>query len=171
MADTNNVNMSAEINVEFNEALSRQSLDSGDNITILFGKLKRWISDLKAVSFTGSYDSLLDKPIIPIHYETSEYWNSQNNLVGEKGHIYIYSDYAKTEIDGNQLSVPNIKIGDGNAYLIDSPFVSTSIEDLLNLHITDTIKHITEQDRKLWNEKVRCYLDSEDSEKLIFTTD
>lgn len=101
-----------------------------------------------------------------IHYGTTEYWNSQTTLIGEKSHIYIYSDYATIE----NTIVPNIKIGDGTAYLIDNPFITDSIEDLLQLHIEDNVKHITEQERSVWNNKVSCHLSNDDSETVIFTT-
>ena len=74
---------------------------------------------------------------IPIHYGTCEYWNSQRELVGKKSHIYVYSDFGETEIDGKIVAVPNIKIGDGNAYLIDNPFLTASVEELLKMHIAD----------------------------------
>ena len=51
-----------EINVEFEEPSSRQSLDSGEKVNTLFGKIKRWLSDLKAVAFSGSWKDLGDKP-------------------------------------------------------------------------------------------------------------
>lgn len=51
-----------EINVEFEEASSRQSLDSGEKVNTLFGKIKKWFSDLKAVAFSGSWKDLSDKP-------------------------------------------------------------------------------------------------------------
>ena len=59
-----------------------------------------------------------------IHYDTTENWNSKTMLVGEKSHIYIYSDYTSTVIDGETVLVPAMKIGDGNSYLIDMPFVT-----------------------------------------------
>lgn len=59
-----------------------------------------------------------------IHYDTTENWNSRTMLVGERSHIYIYSDYASAEIDGETVLVPAMKIGDGNSYLIDMPFVT-----------------------------------------------
>ena len=55
-------NMNAEISVEFEEATSRQSLNTGDNVKTLFGKLKKWLADLKPVAFSGSYNDLSDKP-------------------------------------------------------------------------------------------------------------
>lgn len=51
-----------KINVEFAESSSRQQLNSGENISTLFGKIKKIFSDLKAVCFSGSYNDLSDKP-------------------------------------------------------------------------------------------------------------
>ena len=65
----NNVN----INVEFNETANRQQLNSGENINTLFGKIKKWFTDLKSVAFSGSYNDLEDKPTIPT--KTSELTN------------------------------------------------------------------------------------------------
>ena len=48
-----------------------------------------------------------------IHYDTTENWNSRTMLVGEKSHIYIYSDYTSTMIDGETVLVPAMRIGDG----------------------------------------------------------
>lgn len=106
----------------------------------------------------------------PIHYGTTEYWNLQTSLIGEKSHIYIYSDYTTIIQNGESIDIPNIKIGDGNAYLIDNPFITTSVEELLQLHINDNIKHITNEERSIWNNKVRCYLNSDDNETIVFTT-
>lgn len=108
---------------------------------------------------------------IPIHYGTTEHWNSQPGLVGKKSHIYVYSDFAETEIDGEIVSVPNIKIGDGNAFLIDNPFITASVEDLMKMHIDDSSVHISADERDFWNNKVRCFIDPESPENIIFTTD
>ena len=51
-----------KINVEFDESTSRQQLNSGENISTLFGKIKKIFSDLKSVCFSGSYNDLSDKP-------------------------------------------------------------------------------------------------------------
>lgn len=59
MADKN---MNAKINVDFEESTSRQSLNSGDSLPTLFGKIKKFFSDLKTVCFSGSYNDLSDKP-------------------------------------------------------------------------------------------------------------
>ena len=56
--------MKAEINVEFTEAPNRQEIQSGEEIKVTFGKLKKWLADLKPVAFSGSYNDLTDTPDI-----------------------------------------------------------------------------------------------------------
>ena len=130
------------------------------------------------LNILGYYDTKIkdyvDKKVgtggAAIHYGTTEYWNAQTTLIGEESHIYVYTDYTTLESDEKSILVPNIKIGDGSAYLIDNPFITTSIEELLQLHINDNVKHITEQERTAWNNKVSCYLSNNDSETIVFTT-
>lgn len=55
-------NMNAKISVEFEETANRQQLSSGDNLPTLFGKIKKFFTDLKAVAFSGSYIDLSDRP-------------------------------------------------------------------------------------------------------------
>lgn len=103
----------------------------------------------------------------PIHLGTTAEWNAQPSLVGKSGHIYVYTDYM--EVDG--VTYPGLKIGDGNAYLIDAPFVDGGVYDLLMQHINDTIAHITSEERAAWNNKVRCYISEDNIETIVFTTD
>jgi hypothetical protein len=49
----------------FTEADSRVNITSGDSVTTIWGKIKKWFSDLKTVAFTGSYNDLIDKPEMP----------------------------------------------------------------------------------------------------------
>lgn len=99
----------------------------------------------------------------PVLYATTATWNSQPLLVGKKGYIYIYSDY-QVNSEGKKLA--GMKVGDGNAYLIDNPF----IDELYFEHIHDAIVHIMPEEREFWNNKVRCYM-SDDNTRLIFTTE
>ena len=134
---------------------------------------KRYIlnnQDIWCPNEIGAGASASDSSICKIHYGTTEYWNAQPLLIGEKSHIYVYTDYAVTKHGEKSVLVPNIKIGDGNAYLIDNPFVATSVEELVDLHINDTTQHITEEERNLWNNKVECHLSESDSETIVFTT-
>jgi len=58
MAD---MRIDGDVEVNFTEAQSRQSLESGESVKTLFGKVKKWLTDLKPVAFSGSYNDLTDK--------------------------------------------------------------------------------------------------------------
>jgi len=98
-----------------------------------------------------------------VYYDTTANWNKNPKLIGKRGCIYVYSDYKKNE-EGQDIA--GIKIGDGLAYLIDSPFT----DEILYKHIEDKIIHITQAEREFWNNKTRCYVNSGDPEHIIFTT-
>lgn len=49
----------------FTEAAVRENITSGEKLSTLFGKIRKWFSDLKTVAFSGSYNDLNDKPSIP----------------------------------------------------------------------------------------------------------
>ena len=112
------------------------------------------------------YDTLIKGYIddkTPVFANTTAGWNAQPTLVGKAGCIYIYTDYKQNDQHQN---IAGIKVGDGSAYLIDAPF----IDELLYDHIADTTIHITAAERTAWNAKVRCYIDANDNQNLIFTT-
>ena len=51
-----NKSISGDVNVKFTEAQSRQSLESGESVKTLFGKLRKWLTDLGTAAFTNSTD-------------------------------------------------------------------------------------------------------------------
>lgn len=115
----------------------------------------------------GQYDTLIKQYIgssdyCKILYGTTSYWNNQSQLVSELDTAYVYTDYYT---DGSGNYVPAVKLGDGVAYLIDRP-VLTKIQDE---HIADQISHITAAERTAWNDKVTCYINSNNPNRLIFT--
>lgn len=57
--------ISAKIKSYFSAAANRQNLTSGEEIQTSFGKIAKWLGDLKTVAFTGSYNDLTNKPTIP----------------------------------------------------------------------------------------------------------
>lgn len=48
----------------FSQASTRANIESGETISTIFGKSRKWFADLKAVAFSGSYNDLSDKPAI-----------------------------------------------------------------------------------------------------------
>lgn len=60
----------------FTEASSRANIASGETLSTLFGKIKKYFTDLKAVAFSGSYSDLTNKPTIPT--KVSQLTNDSN---------------------------------------------------------------------------------------------
>lgn len=98
-----------------------------------------------------------------VYFNTTAGWAAQGSLVSEANTLYIYTDYQQ-DSEGNDI--PGIKIGDGNAYLVDKPFLDTVYYE----HVNDTDIHITAEEREFWNNKVRCYYSPTSDETVIFTT-
>lgn len=55
----------SNVTVTFMETASRINIATGENLSVLFGKIKKFFTDLKTVAFTGSYTDLSNKPTIP----------------------------------------------------------------------------------------------------------
>lgn len=49
----------------FTEASTRANIATGESLATMFGKIKKFFTDLKKVAFTGSYSDLSDTPTIP----------------------------------------------------------------------------------------------------------
>lgn len=96
-----------------------------------------------------------------VYFDTKANWDAQTTLVGEENSIYVYTDYQQK--DGHNIA--GIKVGDGNAYLVDNPFLDTIYYD----HVRDSDIHITAAERAFWNNKDRCYYSLTDLETLVFT--
>ena len=65
--------------VTFTESEEKTNIETGDTLSVLFGKIKKWFSSLKAIAFSGSYNDLDDKPSIPAEYELPI---ATNNILG-----------------------------------------------------------------------------------------
>jgi hypothetical protein len=70
----------------FTEATSRTNIASGDSAVTMWGKIRKFFTDLKAVAFSGSYNDLTDKPNIDF----------QLNVEQKMGYKFLGQDvYAK----------------------------------------------------------------------------
>lgn len=84
----------------------------------------------------------------------------------KRNYIYVVTDYYT---DSNGVNHPAIKIGDGNSYVGDLPYITADnagTTETLMQHINDNIRHITQAERVRWNDSV-VRSDVEDG-KLIF---
>jgi len=107
----------SDVTVEFIQASSRANIASGEKLSILFGKLRKWFADLKTVAWTGSYSDLTDKPAIPaaladlnedsMHRTVTDAekaaWNAKSNLaLGETASTAYRGDRGKVAYDHSQ---------------------------------------------------------------------
>jgi hypothetical protein len=53
-----------DVTVSFEESVSRENISTTEKLSILFGKIKKYLTDLKNVAFSGSYNDLENKPKI-----------------------------------------------------------------------------------------------------------
>lgn len=98
---------------------------------------------------------------ILVRRDTVDNWNANRSFIPLRGEIIVYTDYGKVYDElGNEVNIPWVKIGDGNAYLIDLPFVGDDVRfqilHALRNHTDDTEVHITQQEREFWNNKLNC---------------
>ena len=68
--------------------------------------------------------------------------------------LVVYTDYQSYEEEGQTIYVPGFKIGDGNAYVVDKPFIGEADTKILQEHIEDTGLHIQPGEREFWNNKL-----------------
>ena len=54
----------SDTTVTFSTAAERSNITTGEKLSALFSKIAKWLSDLKPVAFSGSYDDLSNKPTI-----------------------------------------------------------------------------------------------------------
>lgn len=102
-----------------------------------------------------------------IKYGSTAYWREQIGFIPAAGEIVIYSDYFVYNDGDRPVVVPGIKVGSGNAFLADLSFIDQKVAFDLLQHIADTDKHVTEEDRKRWNNKLNIEDEVED-ENLVF---
>lgn len=50
----------------FTQSSSRENINSGEKLSSILGKVKKWFADLKMVAFTGNYNDLINRPSVPV---------------------------------------------------------------------------------------------------------
>lgn len=111
---------------------------------------------INGVTLTGNKNQ---RDLYIVSEDTVIGWNSQIYYIPKKGEIVVYTDATKiTDDRGRVMTYPEIKIGDGNAYLVDLPFVGAGkryeIMQTLQNHMNDDYRHVTQADRDFWNAKL-----------------
>ena len=95
---------------------------------------------------------------IQLKRDTTQHWNEARGFIPLKGEVIVYTDYDsyEKEINGRNriVAIPGIKIGDGNAYVQDLPFVDEELRDTLMEHINNMDLHVTLGEKTFWNNKI-----------------
>lgn len=146
----------------------------------LSGKLS-----IPGTATTSDYEILYNKPRINgielsgdlnlsqlsiVSENTTAGWNA-SHYIPKSGEICVYTDYISVEDDlGNTIFYPGVKIGDGNAYVVDLPFVTDGaryeVLQMLKNHAENSTIHITQKEREFWNNKLNSEVIEEE---LILT--
>ena len=100
-----------------------------------------------------------------IEFGTTAQWNARPTYRPAEGILLVYTDYVG--LDGQPIM--NFKIGDGNAYLVDLKFINQDLRASLEQHINDWQVHVSEQDRRFWNNKINCLVPESEEDLLEFT--
>lgn len=83
----------SDTTVIFEQAETRENVTSGEKLSTLFGKVKKYFADLKDVAFSGSYNDLSDRPNIPVN--TSDLTNDSGFITNAVSNLANY--YTKTQ--------------------------------------------------------------------------
>lgn len=67
----------SNVTTSFTQATERQTIISGEKLSITLGKLKKWFADFKTVAFTGKYTDLTD---IPTEFTPKAHNHSASNI-------------------------------------------------------------------------------------------
>ena len=123
---------------------------------------------INGATLTGNKTS---EDLYIVSENTTAGWNENPQYLPKKGEICVYTDYQTAQDDmGNTLVFQGIKIGDGNSYLIDMPFVGEEDRYLilrrLQQHENNTAMHLQPGEREFWNNKLNYDVTNEE---LILT--
>ena len=85
-------------------------------------------------------------------------WNRAIGMVPLDGEVIIYTDYKQIqkEIDGQlkNVYIPGVKIGDGQTYVQDLPFVDEELREMIINHINNQDIHVSVREKLFWNNKL-----------------
>ena len=101
--ETTNEEIKKIKNVQFTQADERKNIESKEALPVLFGKIAKWLADLKKVAFSGNYNDLENKPDIPAAVAVKG--NAEKNY--RSGNVNLTpDDIGALPISGGTLTGP-----------------------------------------------------------------
>ena len=137
-----------------------------DGLAYFSRKLNNYPTNDVIEAVVEGIQDALDEKADKIRFNTTAGWASHNSEVPAAGEIIIYTDkYTITDEFDNEIPIPGIKVGNGNAYLGDLTFVGDdvlyAINTRLSAHENNTDIHTTSAEKTFWNNKLNCHTTGE----------
>jgi|GEM_PF-3266619 len=115
-----------DLTVTFAESTTREEIASGSTIATIFGKIKKWFTDLKSVAFSGSYTDLSDKPTIPT--KTSQLTNDSSFPTKTDVTNAVSTHNSATDAHSTQFAGKQDKLTAGTGIDIAGNVISTTLD-------------------------------------------
>lgn len=101
--------------VSFTEATTRANISTNEKAATMFGKIKKWFSDLKTVAFSGAYSDLTGTPTIDTSLSTNSSNLVQNKVVANAINAKAPTAHASTDTTygtGTLTKYGHVKLSD-----------------------------------------------------------
>ena len=105
-----------ELAIAFQEASERENIASGETLSVLFGKISKFFSDLAPVAFSGAYSDLTGAISLINNLDTQT--PGQGALDAAQGYA-LYQDI---------LSIPKIESGNGTVTVQQSSYQTVTVQ-------------------------------------------
>lgn len=96
----------------FTAAETRANIATGESLAIIFGKIAKYLGDLKAVAFNGSYNDLSDTPATPVAMEATIAAGDSTCSVTIDGTLLSY--HARDVVTGEEVLLDHFSPISGN---------------------------------------------------------
>ena len=114
------INNEISVDTAFTEASTRANIASGDTLSTIWGKIKKFFSDLKTVAFSGSYNDLSNTPTLNEGYIQ---WINGSQM----NQIPFYSSLQQ-----QSLYLANVALSGSYNDLSNKPTIPTNNNQLTN---------------------------------------
>lgn len=133
----------SDVTATFAAANERVNIASGEKLSAIFGKIAKYLGDLKTVAFTGKYSDLSGLPTIPTVTN-----DLTNELKGQYDAAYAHSQVAHAPADAQANVIETIKVNgsaltaDGKAVNITVPTQVAQLSDAANYALKSDLANV-----------------------------
>lgn len=118
-----------DVTATFTEASTRANIRTGEKLSVMFGKIKKWFSDLKALAFKDMVsDSDISGTISDNHIASASTWNGKQNAlptsgtakttyaINISGKASSSNDVVVEEIGSSPIDIDTLTASDGHVH-------------------------------------------------------